>query len=51
LHHLQWKPLYGSLKGKFGDWDLYWAVFDPTTNKRKLWAARSRLTSPAFTWT
>lgn len=29
----QWGLLYNSLKEKLGDWDLYWQVFDPTTDK------------------
>jgi hypothetical protein len=29
----QWGQLYGLLKEKLGDWDLYWQVFDPTTDK------------------
>jgi uncharacterized protein DUF5063 len=30
----QWFALKDSLKGKFGDWDLYWVVYDPTTEKK-----------------
>jgi hypothetical protein len=29
----QWGQLYNLLKEKLGDWDLYWQVFDPTTDK------------------
>jgi len=29
----KWGELYHLLKEKLGDWDLYWQVFDPTTDK------------------
>ncbi len=29
----QWGELYHLLKETLGDWDLYWQVFDPTTDK------------------
>jgi len=29
----QWGQVYNLLKEKLGDWDLYWQVFDPTTDK------------------
>jgi hypothetical protein len=29
----QWRQLYDLLKEKLGDWDLYWQVFNPTTDK------------------
>jgi hypothetical protein len=29
----QWRDLYNLLKEKLRDWDLYWQVFDPTTDK------------------
>jgi len=29
----QWEQIYSLLKEKLGDWDPYWQVFDPTTDK------------------
>jgi len=29
----EWKELYERLKRHLGDWDLYWQVFDPTTDR------------------
>ena len=33
---VQWGQLYNLLKEKLGDWDLYWQVFDPTTDKEAI---------------
>jgi hypothetical protein len=32
----QWVQLYPLLKDKLGDWDLYWQVFDPTTDSEAI---------------
>jgi len=32
----QWGLLYNSLKEKLGDWNLYWQVFDPTTDQEAI---------------
>jgi len=29
----QWRQLYDLLKEKLADWDLYWQVFNPTTDR------------------
>jgi hypothetical protein len=36
LTNEEWKQLYDSLKNKLRDWDLYWQVFDPTTDKESV---------------
>lgn len=32
----EWGQLYDSLKEKLWDWDLYWMVFDPRTDKEAI---------------
>ena len=32
MNNVEWEQLYGVLKEKLGDWDLYWKIFDPTTD-------------------
>jgi len=32
MNNVEWEQLYGVLKEKLGDWDLYWQIFDPTTD-------------------
>ena len=29
----QWRQLYNLLKEKLGNWDVYWQVFNPITDK------------------
>jgi hypothetical protein len=37
--HEEWAQLYGALKEKLGDWNLYWQVFDPTTDKEAIYGS------------
>lgn len=32
----EWEQLYDSLKGKLGDWNLYWMVFNPRTDNEAI---------------
>lgn len=32
----QWAPMYESLKTKFGDWNLYWGVFNPLSERETI---------------
>ena len=32
----EWSHLYNLLKEKLGDWDLYWQVFDPITDREAI---------------
>ena len=36
MKHEEWWELYNSLKEKFGNWDLYWQVFDPRTDNEAI---------------
>ena len=33
MNEEQWRQLYNLLQEKLGDWDLYWQVFNPNTDK------------------
>jgi len=33
MNEQEWGELYQSLKKHLGEWDLYWQVFDPTTDR------------------
>ncbi|HXW54612.1 MAG TPA: DUF5063 domain-containing protein [Candidatus Cybelea sp.] len=36
MKHEEWSELYNSLKEKLGNWDLYWQLFDPTTDNEPI---------------